>query len=252
MTQNIQKIKPYERLASYYDRLMDYIDYDIWIDDVEQLVAPYKPGSDWLDISCGTGSMALKLANRGRNMTAMDLSPDMVQIAKGKAETEKADIQFMVGDMINTKHNQTYDVIINLHDGLNYLLKDSDTQAFIENSHSLLNTEGILLFDVVTPLLCQTHFRGYREIFNDENGGYERQTNYDPVTQLAESMFTLNSAGEDSVDIESHIQKAYELSHVEEFCQKSPFKWWQILDDESLEEGTIASERFLVMMRKES
>ena len=62
--QNIQTIQPYQRLAAYYDTLMDYINYDIWVDDIEALVAPYEPDKTWLDISCGTGSMALKLARR--------------------------------------------------------------------------------------------------------------------------------------------------------------------------------------------
>ncbi len=247
---NIHKIQPYERLASYYDRLMDYIDYDIWVEDIELLVKPFKPANKWLDISCGTGSMAIRLAKLGLNMTAVDLSPDMINIAKEKAKLEKVEINFAVGDMINYHPEQTYDVIINLHDGLNYLLDIADIQSFMNNTYSLLNPGGILLFDVATPLLCQTHFRGYREIFHDEEGGYERYTNYDPNSRLAESVFTLDTGQVGTVDVETHLQKAYEIVDVENFCKASVFEWWQILDDESLEAGSVDSERFLVLLRK--
>ncbi|NQV29555.1 MAG: class I SAM-dependent methyltransferase [Candidatus Marinimicrobia bacterium] len=247
---NIHKIQPYQRLAAYYDRLMDYIDYDIWVEDIELLVKPFNPPTTWLDISCGTGSMAIRLAKRGLNMTAVDLSSDMVDIAREKARLEQVKINFEVGDMISYRSQKTYDVIINLHDGLNYLLDIADIQTFMANTYSLLSPGGILLFDVVTPLLCQTHFRGYREIFHDEKGGYERYTNYDPNSKLAESVFTLDTGEEGTVDVETHLQKAYEFSDVESFCHSSEFEYWQILDDETLEPASTDSERFLVLMRK--
>ena len=250
MAQTIKKIEPYQRLAHYYDRLMDYIDYDVWIDDIETIVGRFGTKEKWLDISCGTGSMAIKLAKRGKQITAVDLSPYMIEIAANKASEEKVEIDFHVGNMINYDDGNRYDVIFNLHDGLNYLLENTDTQSFINNSYKLLNPDGLLLFDVVTPLLCQNHFRGYREIFSDELGGYERYTSYDPATQLAESRFTINTDTQDQVEVESHIQRAYDLDAVESLCSGSAYTWWQILDDETLEEAAHDSERFLVIMRK--
>lgn len=248
--QNIQKIQAYQRLATYYDQLMDYIDYDIWIEDIEALVAPFDPGKNCLDISCGTGSMALRLAKRGWKMTAVDLSPHMIEIARVKQKQEQVKLIFEVGDMTTYQSTQAYNVIINLHDGLNYLLETTDIQSFMDNTYSLLSPGGVLLFDVATPLLCQTHFRGYREIYNDEQGGYERYTTYDPDSQLVESVFTLNTSDEDTVEVETHIQRAYELSDVEAFCRDSKYNWWQILDDETLEKGGEDAERYLVLMRK--
>ncbi len=248
--QNIHKIQPYQRLAEYYDDLMDYIDYDIWVDDIEALVKPHQPGKTWLDISCGTGSMAIRLARRGWNMTAVDLSPHMVEIARKKAREEQVLVEFGVGDMTTFSSSHTYDVIINLHDGLNYLLENADIQAFLNNAYELLKPGGILLMDVVTPLLCQTHFKGYREIFNNSAGGYERHTNYDPASRLAESVFTLNTGSEDTVEVETHIQKAYEISDVEGFCASSAFESWKIIDDETLKDPSTESERYLVTLRK--
>ncbi len=248
--QNIHKIEPYQRLASYYDDLMDYIDYDIWVDDIVDLVKPFDVGKDWLDISCGTGSMAIRLAQRGMNMTAIDLSLHMVEIAKEKARVDNLDIHFDVGNMINYTSEQSFDVILNLHDGLNYLLERRDIESFLRNAKDLLKPGGVLLFDVVTPLLCQTHFKGYREIFSDEAGGYERYTNYDPNSKLAESVFTLKTDVANTVDVESHIQKAYELSEIQNFCKAADFAEFKIIDDETLKDPTDDSERFIILMRK--
>lgn len=248
-TKQTTKIQPYERLAAYYDLLMDYIDYSIWTDDILAAVEPFDVGNQWLDISCGTGSMAIILAEKGLNLTAIDISPHMIDIAREKARAKKVNIQFSIGDMTNYQDPQQYDVIINLHDGLNYLLEPAHIQQFMANSKRLLKPAGVLIYDVVTPLLCQNHFRGYREILSDEQGGYERQTTYDPESRLAESTFTLKTADEDRVELESHIQKAYDVDEVEKFCQESPFAWWQILDDETFEKAGDDSERLWVMMR---
>ena len=250
MAERIQNIKPYEKLAAYYDRLMDYIDYSTWIDDIETLSREHEVGDKWLDISCGTGSMAVELARRGRTVTAVDLSQNMLDIASQKARDAGMNLNFHQGDMISYSDAGEYDVIINLHDGLNYILELTDTQRFIDNAHHLLKRNGLLIYDVVTPLLCQTHFRGYREIFAEEDGGYERHTTYDPVTRLVESRFTLNTQDETTVEVESHIQRAYELKNVESLCMNSQFSWWQILDDESLEPATEETERMLVLMKK--
>ena len=247
-----QKIEPYQRLAGYYDRLMDYIDYDVWVDDIESLIQPQQQRAKLLDISCGTGSMAVRLAQRGWQVDAADLSPYMVEMARQKARESGVDMLVETGDMTTYRGSGAYSAVINLHDGLNYLLEADAIAAFLSNAHELLLDGGHLLFDVVTPLLCQTHFRGYREIFSDEKGGYERFTSYDPVSCLAKSVFTLNTDEEDTVEVETHLQRAYELEEVKRFCEESPFDTWKIMDDETLEPATTEAERFLVLMQKTS
>jgi arsenite methyltransferase len=51
-----------------------------------------------LDIGCGTGSLALRLASSGGHIHGLDLSSEMVRIASGKAADEKREnVSFHVG-----------------------------------------------------------------------------------------------------------------------------------------------------------
>src|SRR3989344_1218921 len=43
-----------------------------------------KPGSKVIDLACGTGTQAIKLAQNGHVVTGIDISPDMVSRAKRK------------------------------------------------------------------------------------------------------------------------------------------------------------------------
>lgn len=57
-----------------------------------------KPRDVVLDVGCGTGSLALQLAPYGAHVHGLDLSSEMIRIARGKAEAAKAsNVTFHVG-----------------------------------------------------------------------------------------------------------------------------------------------------------
>lgn len=247
MTGVVREIPPYARLARHYDRLMDYIDYDEWVDVIHEVLKPYSPGKTWLDISCGTGSMAVRLARQNHRMTIVDLSPDMIEVAREKAVG--LDIKLDVGDMRTWQVDQRFDVVLNLHDGLNYLLDMSDLQQFMSNAHDLLNPGGVLLCDVATPLLCQRHFKGYHEMFADEQHSYERTTEYAPHERLAETMIRIYQ-DDRIIEVERHLQRAYDLTMIQSMVADSPFNEAVYLDDDSLETADEHTERILLLLRR--
>ena len=56
------------------------------------------PGCTVLDIGCGTGSLALRLAPHGARIHGLDLSSEMIRIAHGKAAAQGVDnVTFHVG-----------------------------------------------------------------------------------------------------------------------------------------------------------
>ena len=50
-----------------------------------------KPTDVVLDIGCGTGSLALRLADSAAEVHGLDISSEMIRIANGKAQAQKAD-----------------------------------------------------------------------------------------------------------------------------------------------------------------
>lgn len=51
-------------------------------------LAQMKPGDVVLDIGCGTGSLVLRLAERGAHLHGLDYSAAMIEIARAKAATQ--------------------------------------------------------------------------------------------------------------------------------------------------------------------
>lgn len=60
-------------------------------------------GMKILDIGCGTGNFSIKLAERGCHVTGIDVSEEMLKIARKKAYEKKLDIDFINMDVKNLK-----------------------------------------------------------------------------------------------------------------------------------------------------
>ncbi|MER7504797.1 class I SAM-dependent methyltransferase [Nonomuraea pusilla] len=63
-------------------------------------LAEWLPGSpaDVLDLGCGTGSLTLLMARQRHRPTGVDLSPRMIELARGKLSSAGFDVPLIVGD----------------------------------------------------------------------------------------------------------------------------------------------------------
>ena len=77
----------YLNLAASYDRLTNDVDYTATVDFYWQLLRKegLQPRTA-VDLACGTGSVALLLAQKGLRVTAVDMSEEMLCVAAQKAE----------------------------------------------------------------------------------------------------------------------------------------------------------------------
>ncbi len=57
-----------------------------------------QPGRRWLDLACGTGAIAERAAERGADVTGLDLAPALIETAKERAAEQGLEIDYVVGD----------------------------------------------------------------------------------------------------------------------------------------------------------
>ena len=82
-------------------------------------------GCRMLDAGCGTGALAVEAAKRGADVTAVDISPTLVNIAKDRLPDQlpQGRIEFVAGDMLD-KGLGTFDHIVAMDSLIHYTLPD--------------------------------------------------------------------------------------------------------------------------------
>ena len=112
-------------------------------------------GRNVLDLACGTGEISHLLHDFGLNVTGLDWSEAMLDIARQKAKHRQSGIRFLAGDAENTREPAaSYDIIVTRH--LVWTLVDPN--AAFEHWFSLLKADGVLLIvdgDFVNKTLGQ-------------------------------------------------------------------------------------------------
>jgi demethylmenaquinone methyltransferase/2-methoxy-6-polyprenyl-1,4-benzoquinol methylase len=93
-------------IARRYDLLNDVQSFGLhrrWKRRVIELAA-VRPGNRALDLCCGTGDLALALARRGAEVTGVDFSPAMLEIAEARRKrnfkSQISNLKFLPGDAL--------------------------------------------------------------------------------------------------------------------------------------------------------
>ena len=81
-------------------------------------------GKRILDAGCGTGALALELANKGASVVAIDLSPNLIELAKERiAPADRQNIDFRSGDMLDDGLGE-FDYVVGMDSMIHYCAAD--------------------------------------------------------------------------------------------------------------------------------
>lgn len=112
-----------------------------------------------LDAGCGTGALTIEAALRGANVTAIDLSAGLIEIARDRTPVEltNAHIDFRVGDMLDPSTGEVDHVV-----AMDSLIHYDTPDIVVALARLAKRTRRSILFTVAprTPLLTLMHFAG--------------------------------------------------------------------------------------------
>ncbi|HYH54139.1 MAG TPA: class I SAM-dependent methyltransferase [Solirubrobacterales bacterium] len=212
----------YEAMASAYDDFTAHHDYDLWLGALVPLAEKHGiPGRRLLDVACGTGKSFIPMLEKGWEVTACDISPAMVEIARAKVG-ERA--QLSVADMRELPVLGEFDLVFCIDDAVNYLLSGEELQQALSGMRRNLAPGGLLLFDVNTLDSYRTFFA--EAAVTEHNGKrliWEGRTSPDaPPGSIAEASFAVEPLDESAgppippqIHRERHFPEAEVLAALE-------------------------------------
>ncbi len=223
----------YGALAASYDRLTNDVDYKAWVDFARAIVE--REGlcpRTAADLACGTGSATRILAEMGYQVTAVDLSEEMLTEAMDKcADLEKLPT-FVHQDLARLRLPRAVDLAVCFLDSLDYILDPADCAAAIRRTYKALNPGGIFIFDVNTPEKLRS-MDG--QVFLDEDddvycvwrGEFDEETN---ICSYGMDLFQR----EGDVwrrSFEEHQEYAYSIGQLTRFLKDAGFTRIQVYAD---------------------
>ncbi len=247
----------YDSLAVIYDDIMKNVDYEDWADFIDAVIQEHHPDAvSILELACGTGKVAMYLDElECYEITATDNSEKMLDIARPIAEFKKMRINWKQMDYKNPDYDETYDVVLNLFDSLNYVLDKDELAKTIDKVVPLLNEDGIFIFDVTTPL----HSMEVEKSLNEEgitadDYRYERRSYYIPAERIHMNEFEIEKLDKDRVTVlsrtrEVHRQRVYELSEIKEIIAKTGFEIVAAYDEFDFIDADENSNRITMVLK---
>lgn len=102
-----------------------------------------------LDLGCGTGSVALRLASLGHTVTGLDPAPGMLDVARAKDKA--GTVRWLAGDARDFALGETFDLIIMTGHVFQVFLDDAETLAVLSSARRHLAEGGRLVFESRNP-----------------------------------------------------------------------------------------------------
>ncbi|MGK0551366.1 class I SAM-dependent DNA methyltransferase [Enterococcus faecalis] len=157
----------YETFAFVYDEVMDETLYPQWLSFAKRHLP--QETKQVLELACGTGALAVAFAKEGYQVTALDLSEEMLMVASERAVTVGADVQFVQGNMLDLSETGQYEAITCFSDSLCYMANRQEVQQVFDEVYQALTENGTFLFDVHSTYQIDTVFPEYSYHYQTED-----------------------------------------------------------------------------------
>lgn len=113
-----------------------------------------QPGN-LLDLACGPGLYAGRLARLGHEITGIDYSPASIAYAQDVAQKENLACKYIHADLREADFGDNYDAAMLIYGELN-IFRPTDIRQILRKAHTALRTNGILILEPHTFEIVQT------------------------------------------------------------------------------------------------
>ena len=240
----------YTALSKFYEEIIYDKDYKTWMQFVIKTVKDNSQGNKGLDVACGSGILTRLLKKNGFDVTGVDISQDMLNVAQEKSYQEKLNIKYLKEDMKSLKSLEKVDFITVINDGLNYVDNKCLLKTF-KNFYNSLKKGGVLIFDVSSAYKLK-YVLGNNAFGDDgENLSYLWLNSYDESTSSVDISLSIFEKVGDTYKRynENQVQFAHSVENLVDKLKEAGFTLISVTDSfgKQLKENT---ERILFVLKK--
>lgn len=133
----------------------------VWPEEKEIFDKYFRNVGHILDIGCGGGRTSFYLASIGNKVTAIDLSPSLIEAAKEKLAKNPADIEFLVKDAQHLDYPDNYfDGVAFSFNGIGYIPRKENKIKFLKEVKRILKSQRYFFFTAHNLWTINSYFLG--------------------------------------------------------------------------------------------
>lgn len=136
-------------------------------------------GDRVLDLGCGTGVLAEILAERGLRVTGVDLSEEMLVIARRRCRTQRSSIAFLQGDVLKDRFAGPYPVVSASGEIVNHLETGRKVERYFVNVFRHVQPGGVFLFDAIQRATFENNWDDRSYYLTGETGDIVQECSWD-------------------------------------------------------------------------
>lgn len=246
----------YESLAPIYDEINAEIDYEKWADTIALWLNEYGCAANGvvLDLGCGTGSMTIPLAKRGFDMIGLDLSPDMLSLAREREEMAGcSQILWTMQDMTDFSLYGMVDAAVSCLDSINHLSEEGELLDCLKCISQYLLPGGIFIFDVNSKHKFETLYGEETYAFETADSFCVWQNDYDADSQLCDfyiTVFTETTNGSYEREDSHQVERYYSIEELQDALDASGLELVGIYGGLDKKDVAIEDDRWYIIARK--
>jgi ubiquinone/menaquinone biosynthesis C-methylase UbiE len=130
-----------------------------------------KPGDKVLDLGCGPGLYASRLATKGLKITGIDISQNSLNYAITQARKNHLDIEYRHLNFLDLDYSHEFNAVIQVYGEMG-TFSDDKRDTILRKIHNALVPRGFFVFDMTTPSLKIPD--GPQNFWHVGNGGFWR------------------------------------------------------------------------------
>ena len=248
-------MKQYSFLANVYDLLNSDYDYEKYADFLDGAIRSNEvsKSSLVLDLACGTGKITFALRRRGYDMTGIDLSEEMLSLAKDICyDKEINDILWLCQDMREFELYGTVDACVCCLDSINYLTRLSDVKKCLSLVHNYLIPNGIFIFDINTPFRFEKIYGDNDYILENDGSLLAWHNEYNEKSKLCKfylSIFEENQDGSYERYDEIQKEKCYSMKQIKSALMECGFEIIKVYGDLDNKDADDTDEKWYFVAR---
>lgn len=243
----------YGGFAYVYDRLMEDVDYEGWANYVEKIMDDnMKKTNKILELACGTGNITIPLAKKGYNVVGLDISQDMLMVAKDKSIENNLKVLFIEQNMIDLELEEKFDCVLSMCDGINYIVDTEDLLEVFQRVYNTLEDGGAFIFDISSSYKLKNILGNNTFGENLDDICYLWENYFDEESNILEMDLTIfiQEGKYYRKEEEFHIQRAYDVDEIINLLNTVNFKDVKIYDGFTFNTHKNNSERIFFVAKK--